>query len=704
MTDKYHYYYGSAGITLSTAQQSELRMLFNTTNKSNLSKLGLAVPLYDKLLSFLPAPASANTGYAQVYKWIEGARDVNANDGVFATFIRNYTVNQYTLRFGDETPEAFILDRVNVASNTIGLTLIRSILANNGVLPSIEGIGAVDGGESARMVFASSYYLEGDYTGWAGALLFSYLGYDRFFYDWLLNQDDVSATIHGGGVPEIRIIKNHAGTYDLMTSLAATQETINSLSTANKIEAFWNKYFGGTIDTDQDNLVHATNLYVEEYYDLYNIPFFKAGEKLPYLGIWGNIDEFLNGELGVKVGTVYNDKPSKFAASIDEKLYRNYIIHAGDGNDKINAYINEIVGYAPYGNVLFDGGAGIDFLDYSITAYQQIRIHITLEEIYGTGYDWRYTVAKHTDLSTPWGYDFNYSIENLKATNEADVLSITTTSIGDEVLYIDLGNGGTLGNTLSLSTLNHGAYIFASEYGSQLASSTGVGGIIMRHVDNLIGSVFDDELYGDGLSNIIDGGYGNNYMSGGGGSDTFIIGLGNNTIADAEASDKLAIRLPGGSSSAMSSSALVLGGGFIMRSNASEIGATVELGVGDTAIFYPVNPNPLVYTPALGGAQEMMYDYLGEQLLVSYSRYESSLKIQVKMVYNNQQTVSETTIQGYKPGDLGLQFKTYIVPNYSNGMNNQADMKDIITDYVSSHEELLQNWVTVPLAGDLWYA
>lgn len=77
MTDKYNYYYGSAGISLTAGQQFELRMLLNSLNSSDPTQIGLAVPLYDKLLSFLPTPASANTGYYQVYKWIEGARDVS---------------------------------------------------------------------------------------------------------------------------------------------------------------------------------------------------------------------------------------------------------------------------------------------------------------------------------------------------------------------------------------------------------------------------------------------------------------------------------------------------------------------------------------------------------------------------------------------------------------------------------------------------
>lgn len=32
-------------------------------------------------------PVSANTGYYQIYQWIDGAREVDAAEGFFATFI-----------------------------------------------------------------------------------------------------------------------------------------------------------------------------------------------------------------------------------------------------------------------------------------------------------------------------------------------------------------------------------------------------------------------------------------------------------------------------------------------------------------------------------------------------------------------------------------------------------------------------------------
>ncbi|QLF93821.1 hypothetical protein HW090_11675 [Pseudomonas sp. ABC1] len=488
-----NYEYGYSDFTLTLSQRNELaRMLVGVKEKYSLSSSepGLAQPLYDKLLSFMPEPeAGEESEYLKVYTWMVGARDVNQGEGVFATYIHNYTANQYFLRFGERIGEGL----VNGASNAIGITLVERILQNAGRLPSIEGIGAVDGGESVRMVFQHpEYYPEGDYTGWAGTLLFPFLGYKRFFNEWLLDKEQVEATINVGSGPGLpRITKQYEGSYDLFATLKANLQTVEQLNPAEQFASWWRSL--SALDKDHDDLVQATNDYVSRIYALEPGHAFEAGGLLPFVGAVA----YLSRELDVKVGTLGDDVIDDYWPDAKE----SFIIHAGNGDD--------IIYIPPYaessGAALIDGGSGYDRLFFSNSDTPH-ALFISLDRLDDAEalYTWRFSVNHLGSSPASKEKAFVYSVEYLEASSESDWLSVSRPVRSNVDIMVDLAGQGDYGNTLDFLGYQTGVSLNVSNNGwiaLQLEKEQEEGESAVLYVGgarNIIGSQFNDYLsYGD---------------------------------------------------------------------------------------------------------------------------------------------------------------------------------------------------------------
>src|SRR5882724_3526350 len=153
-----------------------------------------------------------------VWAWVEGAINVNTNSGAFAQYIRDYTAEQYQLRTGSTLDQT----RLQVASNDIARRFIADMfgelsgpLADPGflentytqlTLPDLNRIGAIDAGAAAAEVFPGT-----NYSPWAGTVLFTQLGDDSFFKNWVLTTD-------------VNDNKIEPGTYDLATIAKATTD------------------------------------------------------------------------------------------------------------------------------------------------------------------------------------------------------------------------------------------------------------------------------------------------------------------------------------------------------------------------------------------------------------------------------------------------------------------------------------------------
>ncbi len=109
-----------------------------------------------------------------VWIWIGGARDVNAGEGFFADFIREYTRAQHEQRYHQTLSE----EDLNIASNAIARNFINDIL--EGTTPTIEELGLIDAAPVAGSIFNQVF--PANYTPWSGTLLFPFLGIESQLY------------------------------------------------------------------------------------------------------------------------------------------------------------------------------------------------------------------------------------------------------------------------------------------------------------------------------------------------------------------------------------------------------------------------------------------------------------------------------------------------------------------------------------------
>ena len=104
-------------------------------------------------------------------------------------------------------------------------------------------------------------------------------------------------------------------------------------------------------------------------------------------------------------------------------------------------------------------------------------------------------------------------------------------------------------------------------------------------IENVIGSQFDDYIFGNKGNNVFTGGLGNDILTGGGGNDTFVFGAGhgNDKIVDFNAGDKLDLSALGFRSVE----------GVLAVSAGHDLGAVITTGEGSSIVLVDVNINSL---------------------------------------------------------------------------------------------------------------
>jgi len=541
MTVNVSYQRGNGGITLTAAQIAQLEAL-RTTQQAKFNAqhdaLGLGTPMYQLLLSFISDEQVATIQRVDefgiphdvqvtvqvpkagvdpvVWRWIDGATKVNSGDGFFADFIRDYTKIQYGLRGGD----ASLAEALNqTASNLIAFNLVQDILSNNGNLPGITGLGAIDAGAAASTVFQG---LPGspnpDYAPWAGTLLFPYLGFDGFFKDLLLNKDQVVANIEGKGSV---VVKNIEGTYDLFAAIQAARSAARSAGISNMLEAIQNLFGPNVPDSDQNDLMTAATQFVRDYYGLDEDSIFDPGRALVFAGASSQGGEtYTVGKLGDDAGLTGGNGSD--------------VINAGMGNDTI-------IGSA--GTDLIDGGDGTDTMRYE----DSYDIDLTLNtDLHGNGpYKYR------AEASGPVATDLIYGVERITLGSGDDTLKITDkldASKLEGLEWIDLGaDGGEEGDTLDLSGMSKGANVTDAGDSAVTLNLDG-GSFDVKHAETIKGTKYDDDiaggdgdnyLYGDAGDDKLDGGKGKDEIKGGDGEDHLLGGDGDDKLYGEAGKDKL---------------------------------------------------------------------------------------------------------------------------------------------------------------------
>ena len=233
-------------------------------------------------------------------------------------------------------------------------------------------------------------------------------------------------------------------------------------------------------------------------------------------------------------------------------------LYGGNGNDTLRGQAGDDNLFGQAGNDYIEGGDGNDVIDggsgFNIAAYATAS-HFVVLDLAMRG-QWQDTQGA--------GGDFITNVENLIGSSYDDNLSgdgqtnVIYGGDGNDTLYgragddnlfgqngsdyIDGGDGndvidgGAGFNVAAYGTASHFVVVdLAMQGGWQ--DTQGAGNDWITNVENLVGSNFDDTLFGDGLTNVIYGGNGNDTLYGRGGDDNLFGQAGNDYLEGGDGND-----------------------------------------------------------------------------------------------------------------------------------------------------------------------
>ncbi|WKB50836.1 calcium-binding protein [Eleftheria terrae] len=491
------------------AQIARIRAAYEA-QKNKHSDVGAGVPLYQLILDCIKT-TDANGNEAprpdvdpSVYAWIKGAVDVNSGTGFYADYIREYTRVQYELRGGAGDSNL----RNQQASNMIAFNLAADVIrSTDRTLPSIVGLGAIDAGAAASLVFSglADYGADGDYAGWAGTELFPFLSYGSTFYQDLLLRSDRASGSAGDVFTQF---KHETGTYDLIASIQAHQTIAFDVGNRNIFEGL-KAYFGwGSAPiSDRSDLAAATTSFFNDYYKINTV---RVGEFTVFRPSLGTV---VTDVVDFKVGKMTGD-------TIDAK--GSDVINAGRGDDTVNLFAGN------YRNGVVDGGEGKDVLK--------------LAGVMGTiVLDGRSFKGDQKEFDFRFVYNDSqnyYSIEKLDI-QLMSAVKLKIDSAGSALKGLEsIKLGENDNNELDAST-DRKVVIKDSGGGKSSVRLDGAEKAFeLQGIAKFTGSNEDDQVEGGDAQNVIKGKQGNDTLKGGGGADQ-LYGDENDDLLDGGAENDL---------------------------------------------------------------------------------------------------------------------------------------------------------------------
>lgn len=212
-------------------------------------------------------------------------------------------------------------------------------------------------------------------------------------------------------------------------------------------------------------------------------------------------------------------------------------LEGGDGNDTLQGGA---------GNDTLDGGAGTDLADYSDTT-ANIVASLATASVTFPGRTWRAeTIVNFEGLAGGLGND------RLTGDGAANLL------MGGEGRDTLVGGGGndTLMGGSGNDRIEGGAgrdTVSYADSGASVRVDLGLGQAsfpgrawaaeTLVSVENAVGGVGNDQLLGSAAANLLDGGAGNDTLTGRGGDDTFLLSAGADVIDGGAGTDALLVRL-----------------------------------------------------------------------------------------------------------------------------------------------------------------
>ena len=241
------------------------------------------------------------------------------------------------------------------------------------------------------------------------------------------------------------------------------------------------------------------------------------------------------------VGTAFNDTLTGDSGNnrIDAGA-GNDNVFGGDGNDALYGEAGSDVLRGGRGDDLLDGGDGNDTAVYT-DATSRVVVDLTITTQQNTLGDGLDTLISIENLV---GSAFNDTLTGDSGNNRIDASAgddivnggagddILNGEAGDDILTGGLGDdfidGGAGNDTASYADAVSGVSVNLTLATRQ--NTLGAGFDTLLSIENLIGSDHNDVLTGDGSSNRIEAGAGDDTVQGGGGNDTLLGGDGNDTL------------------------------------------------------------------------------------------------------------------------------------------------------------------------------
>lgn len=490
--------------SFSTAQMAELEVLAtaaeNTPNEPYADGTRKWAAFYAKVHEFISVPdALGNQAPASIQHWFRVAAEANQGIGPASSLIRDYTVEQLVLRFGEDR-RADAVAAMDGASDAIARRVWTGIDENQGALLTLSQIATRDALGAVEHLQQNGFPAA-DVGVWSGNLLFTGLGAPEPYLDNLLHL--ASATGSKSSFDLVAAFDAY-GRVSAFNSLAAGLDTLGLHPMADYPGIVWN---GMTLG---GGLLWNTGAFLDELYGAQVFP------------------------VAVDLDTQLFDMPLPGFIAGRQGAYGDTLVSAGGRNEIVNAGAGDDTVQGSSGYDMIDGEAGSDMVDFSGLTYA-VAFHMPGIASAGTrpysgsvfGSDGLETVVAHL-----------YDIESVALTS------------GDDAAYFDGTNPNQPANTGAAVTIDGAGGADAVSFGEAMTGASldlETGAMVCGDnlaecigFENASGSGFADTIFGTEAVNTLDGDAGNDSLAGRGGADSLFGGDGNDTL-DGGAGDDLLI-------------------------------------------------------------------------------------------------------------------------------------------------------------------
>jgi Ca2+-binding RTX toxin-like protein len=220
----------------------------------------------------------------------------------------------------------------------------------------------------------------------------------------------------------------------------------------------------------------------------------------------------------------------------------NDFLYGQDGNDTLNGGVDDDFLHGGAGNDILNGGIGLDSL-HGDDGNDTLNGNDGADGLFGN--------AGNDILSGGNGADELFGgdgDDRLDGGNDADALS---GGLGNDVLLGGAGNdglagddgddlliGGSGGDTFDGGLLGYDIVSYATSFNGLVIDMAGANpgslgdarGDTFLNIEEVRGTNFNDQIFGDLFANVLSGGAGNDTLDGRDGNDTLIGGAGNDTL------------------------------------------------------------------------------------------------------------------------------------------------------------------------------